>query len=171
MAQKNKRAKLNHRSPTPIRDLGLNLKVSFIQAAVEEEVMPALKVIDEVLVNKPSYVYVCLSEYIPNDSVKKHRFVNMLESSGLSVSCILLTYLPGSNIGKMLFIWKVPGHEEFGEYLQQSQEVIEEIKKRLPVFHTRTMKATMFQKFGRITHGVKPAVLRHFYKELTGELF
>ncbi len=94
--------------------------------------------------------------------------MNSLELSGLSVSCILLTYLPGSNIGKLLFIWKVPDNGEFSEILEHSQSAIEEIKKNIPVFHTRAMKSALIVKFGRISPGVKPAVLRHFYKELTG---
>ena len=31
------------------------------------------------------------------------------------------------------------------------------------------MRQTMAEKFGRISPGIKPAVLRYFYKELTGD--
>ena len=47
--------------------------------------------------------------------------------------------------------------------------VIEEIKKDIPVYHTRMMIQEFIQKFGRVTHTVKPAVLRYFYKDLTGD--
>ena len=51
----------------------------------------------------------------------------------------------------------------------ESQKLIEEIKPRFPVFHTRAMRAEMFTKFGLVSPGVKPAVLRHFYHSLTGD--
>ena len=32
------------------------------------------------------------------------------------------------------------------------------------------MRKVLFQKFGRVSTGVKPSILRYFYKELTGEV-
>ena len=169
LSQKNKRAKLNHRSPTPVREISDNLKISFVDCIDKDDVAPVLKPIDDLLVNESPYVPISLLEYTPNDPVKKYRFVNLLESSGLSIPFILLKFNPGSNIGKLLFIWKVPEGKDFGNYLQESQQAIEEVRKCIPVFHTRAMKSALFSKFGRLTSNVKPAVLRHFYRELTGE--
>jgi hypothetical protein len=45
---------------------------------------------------------------------------------------------------------------------ERSQAVMEEIKAILPVYHNRAMKRAMFKK------SAKPAVLKYFYKELTG---
>jgi hypothetical protein len=132
-------------------------------------VAPVLKPINDLLVTKSPYIPISLLEYIPSDPVKKYRFVNLLESSGLTVPFILLTFNPGSNIGKILFIWKVPEGKDIGDYLQESQQAIEEVKKCIPVFHTRAMKSALFSKFGRLTSKVKPAVLRQFYRELTGD--
>ena len=169
LSQKNKRAKLNHRSPTPVREISDNLKISFVDCIDKDDVAPVLKPIDDLLVNESPYVPISLLEYTPNDPVKKYRFVNLLESSGLSIPFILLKFNPGSNIGLLLFIWKVPEGKDFGNYLQESQQAIEEVRKCIPVFHTRAMKSALFSKFGRLTSNVKPAVLRHFYRELTGE--
>ena len=44
---------------------------------------------------------------------------------------------------------------------------LKEEKRQLPVYHTRAMIQEFIQKFGRVTHAVKPAVLRYFYKDLT----
>jgi hypothetical protein len=111
-------------------------------------VAPVLKPINDLLVTKSPYIPISLLEYIPSDPVKKYRFVNLLESSGLTVPFILLTFNPGSNIGKILFIWKVPEGKDIGDYLQESQQAIEEVKKCIPVFHTRAMKSALFSKFG-----------------------
>ena len=47
--------------------------------------------------------------------------------------------------------------------------MIEHLKPPLPQFHTRPMHQAMFEKFGRVSPGIKPAVLRFFYKDLTGD--
>ncbi len=167
LTQKNKRVKLNHRSPTPVREVSSNLKIKYIPST-DLDILPPLKPIDILLCSQPMYTSLSLSDYVPEDPLKKHRFINTLEESGLSVSCILLTYHPGSNIGKLLFIWKVPETTEVAELFEQSQSVIEEVKKTIPVYHTRAMKSALYYKFGRVSPGMKPAVLRLFYKELTG---
>lgn len=96
LSMKNKRAKINHRSPTPVRDLGDNLKLKFLP--VSNEVEPMLKPIDDVLSVKPVYAHFSIADFLPSDSVKKHRFIFTLESTGLSFSSILLIYSPGGNI-------------------------------------------------------------------------
>lgn len=39
---------------------------------------------------------------------------------------------------------------------------------QIPVYHTRAMIQEFIQKLGCVTHAVKPAGLRYFYKDLTG---
>ena len=36
-------------------------------------------------------------------------------------------------------------------------------------FHTRAMRKALFTKFGRVAPNLKPAILRAFYRELTGD--
>lgn len=92
-------------------------------------------------------------------------------SKGLSVPCLLLIYVPGSNIGNLHFLWRVSDSLEPTAHFESSQSVIEEIRKQLPTYHTRAMKKSMFEKFGCIPPSVKPSVLRYFYKSLTGEFY
>ena len=68
-----------------------------------------------------------------------------------------------------IFLWKQ--HRKFAFYLecscekeaeecfQNSLAVIERVKTLLPQFHTRAMHKAMFEQFGRVSPGVKPAVL------------
>lgn len=169
LSMKNKRAKANHRSPTPVRDLGENMKLKFLPLS-DGVVEPILKPIDDLLVEKPVYTHFSLADLVPADPVKRHRFILTLESTGLSFSSILLIYLPGGNVCNLHFLWKVPEHGEIGDYIEQSQPVIEAIKQDIPVYHTRAMKASVFKKFGRVSPQVKPSVLRYFYRELTGKI-
>ena len=170
LADKNKRIKENHRSPTPIRELGSNLKLKFIASnGTSTSILPPqLQAIDELLIEKPVYTYVFLHDHLPHDPVTRHRLLDRLISTGLSYPCILLIYSPGSNVGNLQFLWKVPGNDNPAEYFEHSQVLVEEVKKCIPVYHTRYMRAVMYQKFGRISPQVKPSILRYFYRDLTG---
>ena len=113
------------------------------------------------------YELVSITEFIPsNDPVKKHRVLDTLSKLGLLVPCILLAYCPSSNIGNLHFMWKVPRNADPIQCLQNSQPIIEKAKTLIPSYHTRFMRSSMYQKFGRISSCIKPAVL--FYKSLTG---
>lgn len=93
----------------------------------------------------------------------------MLISAGLSSPSMLLIYSPGGGIRNLQFLWRLPQQYDVNILFERSQPLIEEIKSKLPIFHTRAMRTSMFQKFGRISPNIKPSVLRYFYKELTGE--
>ena len=82
---------------------------------------------------------------------------------------MLLTHSSGNNSGNLHFIWKVLVEEAVEEYFKSSLAVIEQVKPLLPQFHTKAMCLAMYAKFGRISPGIKPAVLRLFYKDLTGD--
>ena len=167
--QKNKKMKLVHRSPTPVRAFGNNLKMTFIQKVSSPVNLSFHTAVNESLNNKPCYEFVNISDLLPPDSVKKHRALHGLISSGLSFSCILLVYSPGSNIGNLQFLWKIPEDTDPSTCFQTSQTTVEDIKKIIPIYHTRAMRKALFNKFGRVSPSTKPASLRYFYKELTGQ--
>ena len=50
-----------------------------------------------------------------------------------------------------------------------SQQTIEKVKEKIPVYHTRLMRQVLQSKFGRVTAGIKPCVLRALYKDLTND--
>ena len=56
-----------------------------------------------------------------------------------------------------------------GEQMMVCLPVIEQFKQQLPTYHTRGMRKALFSKFGRIAPNIKPACLRYFYSELTGD--
>lgn len=69
----------------------------------------------------------------------------------------------------MHFVWKVAPDETVEKCFEKSIGVIEQVKPHIPQFHTRTMRRTMFEKFGRVSPNINPAVLRFFYRDLTGD--
>ena len=96
---------------------------------------------------------------------------NLIET-GLSFPAVLLTYCPGSNIGNMQFFMESAA-SFYGKCHQtvmlfNVQSVIKNVKKMIPTFHTRAMRTAMFEKFAKVSGSVKPAILRYFYKDLTG---
>jgi hypothetical protein len=168
LRSKNKRMLLCDRSPTPVRELSEHLRIRFLNQsslATNELLQP----IESAMENLSFFEQINITSLLPSsDLVKKHRVLEILTKTGLSLSAVLLTYSPGSNIGNMHFMWKVPDDDPV-DALERSQPVIEDIKKDIPVYHSRLMRSTMYNKFGRVAPTVKPAVLRYFYKSLTGD--
>lgn len=171
LTKKNKRTRANHRSPTPVRDLGENIRLKFIPSASDGKISELLIPLNDRICEVADYSPVSLIDYVPHEPVKKLRYISLLVSTGLACSCILLVYSPGGNVGNIHFLWKVSDDQDIAECFQQSQGQIELIKQSIPTYHTRAMRASMFKKFGRISPDVKPAVLRYFYRDLTGTLY
>ena len=93
----------------------------------------------------------------------------MALKSGLSFRTAILTYSHGNNIGNLSFIWKVPSDSSEADIISRSQTVIEQCKESVPSFHTRLMRQSPFSKYGRVAPTMKRAVMRSFYRELTGD--
>ena len=121
------------------------------------------------LQEKNCYEYVHLNAFTPDLARKWYEYIQSLERNGLPTPVMLLTYSSGNNVDNLHFVWKVQPDESIEESFQRSQEVIEQVKPNLSQFHTRAMRQAMFEKFGRVSPSVKPAVLQFFYRELTGD--
>ena len=93
------------------------------------------------------YSLIDLHSYLPSDSLKKYHMIKKFKA-GLSVFALLFIYSSGNNCGNTYFVWLVPDNC-IDQALKNSQMVIEEIKKQIPVYHTRTMAQEFVQKFGR----------------------
>ena len=82
---------------------------------------------------------------------------------------MLLTYAPGNNCGNLHIIWKYDRDQSSETVFQKSLPVVESIKSQFPAYHTREMRRSLFAKFGCVSQSVQPAVLRYFYRDLTGD--
>lgn len=104
-----------------------------------------------------------LSDFCPPDPRQKYRYIQRM-SEGLCAPIALLTFSAGGNIS---VVWKMPNTSD--NQMSLCLPVIEHFKQNIPEYHTRAMKKALFTKFGRIAPSVKPAHLRYFYRELTGD--
>ena len=87
---------------------------------------------------------------------------------GNSFPIILATYSPGSNIGSYHWL-RLTGATDISSAVQSCQLVIENLKSSMQEYHTHAMRNATFDKLGLVTGGVKKAVLRYFYRDLTGD--
>ncbi len=167
LRQKNKSMKLVHASNSPWRTLSDGIDVFYITPDSSTTVLSKkIQAIEDKLIEKGPYCFIDLSELSPSDPKKKYMFIKTLKL-GLRVPAMLLVHSTGNNYGNTHFAWQVPD-ASLEEAIQNSQVVIEDIKTSLPVFHSRHMRKEFVNKFGTVS-SVKPAILRYFYQDLTGD--
>ena len=65
-----------------------------------------------------------------------------------------------NNSGNLTFLWNYTETESFETVFEKSLPVVELIKPLLP---------NNLKKFGRVTKAIKPAILRAFYREVSGD--
>ena len=111
LTQKNKIMKIHHASATPVRELSNHLRVEFLAKSTSLLTPTSLVSIEEALYPKSKFEYTSITNILPSDPLKKHRSVEFLTANGLRFPSVFI-YSPGSNIGNLHFLWKVP--EECG---------------------------------------------------------
>ena len=168
LLSQNKTMKHHHALPLPVRQLSDGLSIKFIKPCSGEPLVQFDSLI-AAIGSKEDFEHLFLNDFTPATAMSRFQFLQCVERNGVSSPVVLLTYSSGNNAGNVHFIWKVPVGKAAEECFQNSLAVIEQVKALIPQFHTRTMRKAMFEKFGRISPGVKPAVLRMFYKDLTGD--
>lgn len=155
-----------HNSPVPVRQLSESLSVSIIKKSGRS--YPCYDKLVQILSNLEPYEHICLSDITPDQSHERYTFIYNFKS-GLNIPVVMLTYSPGNNCGNLTFLWRYGDADSVETVFKKSVPVVEIIKPLLPQYHTRVMKGTLFSKFGRVMRGVKPAVLRAFYREISGD--
>ncbi len=168
LVAQNKTMKTLHARETPVRQISDALCVKYVHPCSGP--LPGRFVkLNDALIAKDPHQYLFLNDYVPDDSRKRYEYLQTLERTGVKVPVVVLTQSAGNNLGYLHFIWRSTSTEKVEETFQRSLPVIEAIKPHLPVFHTRTMRRAMFEKFGRVAPTVKSAVLQYFYRDLTGD--
>ena len=162
-----KRAMTNQSSPSPVREISDHLSFQFLP--VVDRITPVPESLQQLLSNLeqlPDLESVSVEQFSPNSAKEKYQYLQTLKSNGLPFPTALLTYSHGNNIGSLNFIWRVQSCSE--STFSDCQLVIESVKKNIPTYHTRAMRRELFSLFGRLTSSVKPAVMRHIYRTITG---
>ena len=88
---------------------------------------------------------------------------------GLLVPTVFLTYSPGGSIINHHFIWRVPDSFNVDAAISENQQVIDAVRRELPVYHTRAMRRQFMDMYGKLMKGTSLYLLRDIYKELAGD--
>jgi len=171
LSQTNTVTKYNHTLPMPVRELSSNLQLKLIPISKTNSATPtSLCNIEKTLDNKSCFEFISANSLLPpSNSMQKHCLIELLSANSLKFPCAILMYTPGSNIGNLIFLWKLPCVTDVSSLFEQSQATVENVKAVIPQYHTCVMCAAMFEKFGRISPTTKPSTPRYFYKKLTGD--
>ena len=161
-----KKSSFNQLRLTPVRQVLENVPFQFLPKC--SSLQPVLNELLVKLQECAYYEYLAVEDFSPSHSVSKHNYTQCMKNYGVHFPAVLVTYAHGNNIGNMNFVWKVPSCDKSA--FSVSQSVILSLQEKIPMFHTRAMRKAMSERFGRLMPSVKPAVLRHVYKAITGML-
>ena len=103
-----------------------------------------------------------LDDLLPRDRRRRYDRIQLLKC-GLSFPVVLATYSPGSNVGSLHWLWRTDATD-----ISSAINACQPVSKHTNLSHSYDGKAT-FEKFGLISKNVKKSVLRHFYRDLTGD--
>ena len=106
------------------------------------------------------YETVFLNEFLPSDCRRKHEFIQNVK---VPQKCLFYTYSGSKQ--HMHFLWKI---KESDDIINIMGRLKAKVKDALPMYTSRAMRTQFKSKFGAISH-TKTAVLRHMYKDLTGD--
>jgi len=166
LEEHNKRMKFVHQSISPVREVSSS--VSYCVVAASTSVHSQLKKIDNIVARSSPYEPIHLNNHSPADARHRYNFLQVLKG-GLSMPVVHLSYKTGNNIGDVHYIWHGNTHDTDVTLLEHSLTIVETLQTPFPKYSTRAMRRAMFTKFGRVSSGIKPAVLRCYYRELTGD--
>ena len=154
-----------HASCVPARTVGNALTVEYISTRLT--VPNELDAFSAAVSSAGFNVAVDIDSLLPSDRRQRYDRIQLLKQ-GMSSPAILATYAPGGNVCSLHWLWLTDA-TEISSALQSCQPILETLKASLPEYHTRAMRRAMFEKFGLVTKNVKKSVLRHFYRDLTGD--
>lgn len=115
------------------------------------------------------YKPVCLDEYTPHNTRERRYFLDNMKH-GLPYTCVHLKFSAGNNLGSHNFLWKIPGgvSETDSDVMQKNSDVIQNLSKDLPEYHTRAMRRAFMSKASLLC-SLKLSDARYIYKSLAGD--
>ena len=164
LSMRNKAMKLHHSSPEPSVSFSDAQSIKFIKSS--SDMSPLLTELNTAIKSSPYYTRIFVNDYTPDDKRRRYLFMRELDK-GVSEPTYLFTYTHPSNVGNYHFIWKVPSSVADMGNSSDNLRLIEEIKKEIPVYHTRAMKKEFLTLYGQISPESKPYLLRSMYYALT----
>ena len=90
--------------------------------------------------------------------------------NGLQVPLVHVSFAPGGSIGNLNWLWYSTA-KDIDNALQSTQPLIEELKKKIPQYHTRAMRRDMYEKFGLVMPTTTKISVASFVQRFGGRLF
>ena len=107
---------------------------------------------------------ISMNEFVPMGNPQgKYKFLK-----DLVVPARHVRYTHSTRKLNLDFIWKVPTDDSVEDTLNKSGKLTDELKKQIPVYHTRAMRRDFINCFGMVCNTKNP-VLREMYRRLTGD--
>lgn len=115
------------------------------------------------------YKPICLDEYTPQNTRERRYFLDNMKH-GLPYKCVHLKFSAGNNLESHNFLWKIPGgvSETDSDVMQKNSDVIQNLSKDLPEYHTRAMRRAFMSKASLLC-SLKLSDARYIYKSLAGD--
>ena len=147
-----------HESNEVIRDIGQNLSVQF--TGVRLSPPPYLDLIYQAIETAGSNQPIELDLLLPSDRRRRYKWLMDLKQ-GLQVPLVHVLYAPGVNVGNLNWLWHSTA-TNIDNTLQTTQPLIEELKKKIPQYHTQAMRKAMYDKFGLVMPTTKKVCVESF---------
>lgn len=117
----------------------------------------------EALLHAKPYDPIFVNEYAPSDRRRRNEYVDQFVSP-----CKVVRYSYTGSRFHLHFMWKANLDDSESDLMQKNDTIKETLRKQFPVYHSRSMRKEFIQHFGRFT-GIKSAILREAYRQLTGD--
>ena len=140
-----------------------NMRFTKVRVSPPPYLEPVCKAIETAGPNHP----VELGTLLPSNRRRRYDWLMELKN-GLQVTLVHVSYAPGGSIGNLNWLWYSTA-KDIDNALQSTQPLIEELKKKIPQYHTRDMRRDTYEKFGLVMPTTKKSVLRVLYKDLVGD--
>ncbi|XP_060582454.1 uncharacterized protein LOC132738865 [Ruditapes philippinarum] len=121
------------------------------------------KTLHSALMSCKPYEHLLLNEYAPGDARRRHEYIKNLV---MPVKCIKYTYSGAKE--HLTFLWRVETQDSESVVLSKNMNIVTNIKKSLPVDHTKAMRREFLSLFGRKIDS-RAGFLREAYRRLTGD--
>ncbi|CAG2243120.1 unnamed protein product [Mytilus edulis] len=116
------------------------------------------------IIHSDFFAPIVVNDYSPGEPNRRYDYFKGLI---VPVKCCQFTYTGSKE--HLMFLWKVPMVSEIiSDLLTKNMQIACNLRKSLPVYHSRAMRREFLSLFGR-TISNKSAFLREAYRRLTGD--
>lgn len=101
------------------------------------------------------------------DRRRLHDLIDIVQTEGLEVPCVLFIHEVGGNKSNMNFVWKIEEGGKKEDVLKTCVDVIKQLEKEMPVFESKVTKKMFMQRYGTVASKV---ALRSMFSNLTCDM-